>query len=102
MHEIKIPKTIKIGGFDYKIEMTEEARADLDSRNRHGEHASVLRRIRIRPNDLPQQTSQTFLHEVVHAIDDIYLDYSLEEKEVGQLANGLLQVFEQLGVRFTK
>ena len=100
--DIKIPKTIKIGGFDYTIEINPEQDRELQSNNNYGECAHDLRRIRFRSNLSEPQFAASFLHETLHAVDGIYCNYKLSEDENSQLSNGLFQVFEQLGIRFVR
>ncbi len=102
MVEIKVPATLKIGGFDYSVEVNVIHDRELRSDGNWGQCADRLRRIRIESTSLPQQFSETFLHEVLHAIDGIYGHYELKEEQYHHLGQGLLQVFEQLGIRFVK
>ncbi len=102
MIEIKIPSIIKVGGFDYTVEVSESHNKELSANSNWGEHSGMLRRIRISSECSPQQFSQTFMHESLHAIDTVYQDGKMNEVATSALANGLLQVFEQLGVRFIK
>ena len=100
MYEIKIPASIKIGGFDYLVEVSEYHTTELRDNSNWGEHSERQRRIRFDPTALPQQISQTFIHEIVHAVDAVYQGRKLTEDSTHAMANGLLQVLEQLGIRF--
>ena len=102
MLHVKIPKKLKIGGFDYKIEVNARQDRELRSDSDWGQCAYRLKRITIDSDSSEQQMSETFLHEIIHAIDGIYGHYALTEDETQHLGNGLLQVFEQLGIRFSK
>ena len=102
MIEIKVPTTLQIGGFNYSIEMSEEINKELWDNENWGEHSGRLRRIRLGTDCLPQQFSETFFHEVLHAIDTVYQGCQLSHQEISALSNGLLQIFEQLGVRIVK
>ncbi len=101
MTSINIPKTFKIGGFDYTFEVSPEHDRELNSNGNQGECSHTMRRIIVRSNLTPQQVSETFLHECIHAVDGVYCNYKLTEDEVYQLGNGLFQILEQLGIRFT-
>ena len=101
-YEIKIPKTIKVGGFDYKIELSEKTDKELESTQQYGASSQMLRNIKIWTRPTPQQLSETFLHEILHAVDSVYAHGSLSEEQNASISNGLFQVFEQLGVRFIK
>ncbi len=102
MIEVKIPETIKIGGFDYSIVINSIQDAELHSNDNMGECSSRLRRLIMRSDLSPQELSSTFSHEILHAIDDVYGHYELSEKKIAELSTGLFQVLEQLGIRFVR
>ena len=47
------------------------------------------------------RVAQTFIHEVVHAIDNEYCGGVLTEQSVVGIASGVMQVLKQLGIEFT-
>ncbi len=100
-YDIPIPKRIKVGGLDYRIVMGRAVTIDLRDRKLWGEHSGNMREIRL-SMDAPstQQLSDTFFHEILHAVDAVYNSDGLEERENVVLAHGLQQVFDQLGIRF--
>ena len=103
MYEVKIPDSIKIGGFDYTVRHTKESDKELEDADMWGSHSERQRRIDLRTDCLPQQKSASFIHECLHAIDTIYLNRQIgDEKIIRGLGSGLLQILEQLGVRFVK
>jgi hypothetical protein len=101
-YEVTIPKKLKIGGFDYSIEMNDRYNQELRSNHNQGECSHTIKRITIISELSPQQMNETFLHELVHAVDGVYCNYKLTEDEVAQLGNGFLQIFEQMGIRFVR
>lgn len=101
-YQVPIPRKIKIGGFDYSIVVSPAFDKELFADGNKGSMSSRLRRIIVSSTLPPQDFSETFVHEILHAVDDIYTNSSLTENQVFLLANGLLQVLEQLGVRFVK
>lgn len=102
MIEIQIPLTIKIGGFDYTIDCTKEAEVDLRARTRLGETIALTRVIKLDVSTIPPQVSETFIHEIIECIADIYCNDTLTHEQISNLSYGLHQVLEQLGVRFVK
>lgn len=102
MIEVRIPETIKVGGFDFKIEFSPQHDVELKENQNYGECSHRLKRIRIETDLSPQQLSETVIHEFVHAVDGVYCNYKLTEDETKQLGNGLLQILEQLGIRFVR
>uniref|UniRef100_A0A6M3IG10 Peptidase n=1 Tax=viral metagenome TaxID=1070528 RepID=A0A6M3IG10_9ZZZZ len=97
MNSIKLPKTIKIGGFDHSIIMDGE---DCDNSGAWGLYSFRRKTITLDSGLTPQHLSCEFIHELLHGVDQVYNGASLSEDTVKAMANGLHQVFEQLGVRF--
>jgi hypothetical protein len=102
MIEIKLPQVIKIGGFDYSIETSVRHNLELRAASNRAEFSDTLKRIRIDNTLDEQHFSESFIHEIVHAVDGIYCNWKLSEDENSQLSNGLFQILEQIGVRFVK
>lgn len=89
---MKIPKTLKICGLDYKVieEKDIHLKEGLD-----GEHSTERQEIRIRKNDCHQQRKEKVLfHEILHAIDVHWNNDSLTEEQIDRLANGIYQVLK--------
>jgi len=94
MERMRLPKKVKVGGviFDvvYPYIFTEDP-------NFCGLHESFVCKLKIggnngelgRPN---QKIIETFIHEVIHAVDFIYCGAVLEEDSVNLLAKAWLQV----------
>ncbi|KKN17554.1 hypothetical protein LCGC14_0964790 [marine sediment metagenome] len=99
MYLIKIPRRINIGGFTYKVRTSERVNKELRDCNRRGSHSEFLREIDI-AKAAPCEASNTFTHEIIHAVDAIYCNAGLTEAQISSLSNGLHQVLEQLKVRF--
>ncbi len=102
MIEVKIPKKIKIGGFTYTVKLDKATALEMKKQNLYGQCVGTAREIRLDTDQSAEQISATFIHEVIHAVDDVYTNSSLTEMENKGLANGLYQVIEQLGIRFVK
>ncbi len=100
--DIKLPETLKIGGFDYTIELGESTNRELASKSAWGDHSVFLRRIRLSTDCSSQQFTLDVIHETLHAVNDIYANGTLDEDTIDALGNGLHQVFEQLGIDFIK
>jgi uncharacterized protein YaaW (UPF0174 family) len=79
---MKIPKTLKIGGVVYKIELV---RMD----NLCGEYDATTGTIRINP-DMPQDLQEeTLIHEALHGINN-----ELDEREIEFLSQALYQMLK--------
>lgn len=101
-HEVKIPKRLKMGGHNYSILQSKRTTDSLEDISYWGRHSHRFRHLELNNTASSEQLSETFIHETLHAIDNVYLNDSLEEKQIANLSEGLFQVLEQLGVRFVK
>lgn len=102
MIEVRLPRSVRIAGTTYKIKSDTKTDRELDANHWSASALGYNRRISISTRSDPQTFSESFLHEILHRVDGHYNNDDLSEKEVGVLANGLHQVFEQLGVRFVR
>lgn len=85
-----IPTTVRICGLNYKVTMSENLYLEqgiVGSQN-HNTLEILLQNHTIDK----QKVTQTFFHEILHAIDAHYLDGKLTEEQVCQIANGFYQV----------
>jgi len=99
--EIDISRGIEVGSFHYKIVVNKETDKDLEGRVRFGEHHNVSRELRIASNHSPQQFTNTFLHETMEAINEIYCNGNLKHDHITNIANGISQVMKSLDIDFT-
>lgn len=86
---MNIPKSIKIGGVTYAVEITNKL--DLGNANYSGEIDYVNLVIRICPNS-QAKVEVDLMHELLHGIAD-HLGYSdHDEKKIDELAHALYMV----------
>jgi hypothetical protein len=102
MVTVKIPKKIKIGGYDYKIVSNNTMDIDLTSNGWVGSQSLMQQKIQLLSSLSGQSLTETFIHELLHAISITYDSNKLAEEDIGQLSMGMLQVLEQLGIRFER
>ena len=95
-----MPSTLKIGGHDFSIVSGGEVDKELEGNGNAGSCSTSRKRISLKSTLLPQAFSEIFIHEVLHAIGGVFGNYTITEDEFHGLANGLLQVLEQLDIRF--
>ena len=106
MTKLKLPKTIKVGAHEYEVVYPHRFQ-EVDGYL--GLHDSNIRRIMIAEVDWCGNTRKatdiykTLLHEILHAIDNVYLKGRIgeegdEEKIIDSLADGLLQVLLDCGL----
>lgn len=97
---LNIPKTIRVGAHTYEVEYPYVFR-EVDGYL--GLHDTFQRRILLADKDFAgnlrahSDVYKTLIHEIIHAVDAVYLKGRLgeegdEEKIVDALAEGLLQV----------
>lgn len=86
-----MPATVRVGGFDFKLEKWTHHQAAGASR--YGEFSSIEQTIRLQL-DMPSQFKavDTLLHELSHAIYWVYgiHDEDKEERVVGVFGSGLM------------
>jgi hypothetical protein len=93
---IQIPDSIKIGGYVYEIVSDKETDEVLDAGGLVGQacHDDCIIKIKKEMND--QLRVNTFLHETLHCIDQVFNGNKLDEDTINVIANGLHQVIKQL------
>lgn len=91
-----LPEKIKICGFDISVKMTKNIMTDRCSR---GEWHPRIQEIHIDPDHTEQQEQETFLHEVVESINDIY-DLKLEHHIISLLGTSLHQFLRDNDIHF--
>jgi hypothetical protein len=100
--KVDIAQGIKVGGFDYSVDMSEQAHRDLVADHDAGQCDCRNHRIQIDKDEDEQQISKTFIHEVIEAVNHVYCNDKLEHEKIQELSFGIHQVMESLGIRFGK
>ena len=98
MPKIKVPDSIKIGGHKYKIILDSSHRLLDGSLNAEVNHRKE--EIRINATRPDSQRREALIHEILHCVDRVYLDNTLDEKSITHTAEGLNQAFDELGIQF--
>lgn len=105
--EYEYPDTIQIGGHEYKIEFQPIASTSHDS-SWVGDHFGRQCKITVATNTAKGEPNalsyieQTFIHELLHAINTVYNNDRCDEASIELLAQGLLQVLNQLDLHLVK
>ena len=87
-----IPEQLKVGGLVYEITRPESIVDENDGEPCDGQTLSGLQSIQLLAQLSKQNESLTFLHEMLHAVDD-FATLKLTEDEVRRLSQALLMVF---------
>jgi hypothetical protein len=99
--KVPIPHSVEIAGFTYSIEANGQHSNDLMAKNCWGDCANALRRIRLDVGLMsPDQLRNTFLHELLEAINVLYCNESLNHRQLTNVGNGLAQVLKSIGIEF--
>ncbi len=94
---MKIPKKLKIGGHIYKIDIKYRYKERAD-RYGHSDHA--MKDIKVTDVDTNGKIrersgiEETFIHEMLHCIDEVYNGNDLKEEQVLRMGQGLYQVLK--------
>jgi len=93
---VKIPETVKIGGHVYKVIRNYKFKERTD---RRGQIDYGLKEIRLQEEDISgkyvrSEVEQTFIHELLHAVENIYNSQNLNEEIIERLSQGLYQVLK--------
>lgn len=93
---MKIPKKLKVGGHIYTVI---EGYKFKEREDAHGQCDHTALEIRLTESDIGGKFSRSkiecsFIHEVLHAVDNTYNNANLKEEDVTRLAEGLYQVLK--------
>ncbi|MGD0535920.1 MAG: hypothetical protein ABR999_10870 [Methanoregula sp.] len=88
-----IPETIRIGGYDVKIEYVNNMIPDSAA---YGQYIPRMKTIQLDPGVCEQQKHSTFIHELLEAIVEIYELDALKENhhEIVLLGEALYQLLK--------
>lgn len=96
-----IPARLKVGGHVYEVAtghaFTE--RSDLCGQADHTTHH--IRIARLTPSGEPRprtSVEETFFHEMLHCVDEVYNSHELDEKMLTRLSEGLYAVLSDNGI----
>lgn len=92
--KLVIPPRIQIGGHTYSVVLN----VDLKDDNDYGRVNHRLQKIELNPARPMSQRVEAFIHELLHVINNVYGNANLSEEDIGVVSEGLLQVFQQLGI----
>ena len=93
---MKIPNKVKVGGKDYKIVWDDEF---LSNQNYMGLacHRELIIWLckKYRGDTLAKSViEEIVIHEILHTVDEIYNNHSLDEDTIDRLSNGIYQVLK--------
>lgn len=90
------PKTLQVGPYVYKVETNYLADETMKAAEVWGDHDIGEQRLRIRSDAGPDCTRDTVLHELLHAIMEVYgIRPKKEERLIRKLSPAILDVFDR-------
>ena len=88
--KIKVPRKIKVSSFVYELVLAENLTRDHQLLGQCLSDSVIMK---IDPKTPPQTRDVTLMHEIVHAINDVY-NCGLEEPNIDRIAHGLADVLK--------
>ena len=89
---MELPKSVKVGPFEYTVKHLPFYQVD----GMLGHHVRLHLELAV-ANDVPEQHQVvTFIHEVLHAVSDVY-QVGLDESQVERMANGFADALQSIG-----
>ena len=89
---MEIPKKVKVAFKEFDVKKVENL--DDGKNTLYGQILYMEEEIKINTQAKEEAQKEAFLHELIHAIDDVYM-IGLKEKQVERIATGLHLVMEQ-------
>lgn len=92
--KLLIQPKIQVGAHTYSIRFNEDLKDD-------GDYARVNHRtqvIEINPLRPKSQIYESYIHEMLHIINNVYVDAELSERQISGISEGLAQVMLQFDI----
>ena len=94
---MKIPNKIKVAGHWYKVKWDDkglEKEHLIGQTNNDFKEITLCKYYKSKRARVKSEIEETFLHEVLHAVNKNYNNDSLTEKSLNRLSQGLYQVLK--------
>ena len=88
---MKLPESFQVGPFHYEVSAGIAMPAGV-----FGESDHRQRSIALADKQRPEEQSATLLHEIIHAVDEVF-KAGLDERQTDVLAHGLAQALSSMG-----
>jgi len=98
--EIDVSKGFDLGCYHYCILDDAKTTEDLRGRSRYGECSHQSQEIRISNDYKSDHYHNTFLHELLEAVNEVHCNGKMSHDVITNCANGLAQVMKSLNVIF--
>jgi len=94
---MKIPDKIKVAGHYYKVIWDDKGlvkKGLVGNCNNDFKEIRICKYYKNTRARAKSEIEETFMHEIIHAVDKHYNSNSLSEKAIDRLSNGLYQVLK--------
>jgi len=98
--KVDVSKGFELGCHHFAVFDDDETTADLRARERYGECSSQNQWVRISNDYNGDQYHNTFLHELLEAVNESHCNGKMKHDVLTNCANGLAQSIKSLGVVF--
>ncbi len=101
-HIIKLPGVLRVGPFTFKMQVNGAADCSLKDNSHAGLTVFDPRVVQVRSDLDSVQFGITMMHEFIHVASMVYLPSKLDltELQTEQVARGVSQIMQQLGIEF--
>lgn len=90
---MKIPETVKVGPFAYRVSLVDIVNRDLPDRIGEVSHC-INKEIRLRKDLDQDKLESVFIHELLHCTD-VFMHLGLNEEQVERLEGAVYMVLKQ-------
>ena len=98
--KVDVSKGFELGSYHYKVLQSNEVEKGLEGDNAYGKCSNLHRQILMTKNFSPDQFCNTFIHECLEAVNNIYCNNNMKHDLLSNTGNGLSQILKSLGISF--
>ena len=98
--EIDVSKGFELGCYHFDVKDDDVTTTDLRGRSRYGECSLQTSCIRISRDFSERHYHNTFLHELLEAVNEVYCNGKMRHDDITNCANGLSQAFQSIDIVF--
>jgi hypothetical protein len=90
---VKIPETVKVGPFTYKVSLVDIVNRDRPEHIGEANHC-INKEIRLRKDLDQDKLESVFIHELLHCVD-VFMHLGLSEEQVERLEGAVYMALRQ-------
>ncbi len=101
-YRVDISRGVKIGAHHYSIKTGKVITERLKEASYYGRCYNTDKQLFVDGTLIESKFNETVIHEMLHAVNEVYCNSKVSESKIDGLANGLTQAFDSLGITFKK